>query len=98
MKRVAIFLAIIGVLLGLIASLFTVYEVAGGWGLFVGLLLFPLTFAYLSFYTLFTDGSWNLLLLNYGSLAVSWILLSIADKPQEKPALGNRLNLQLSRW
>ena len=85
MKRVAIFIAIAGLILGLTASLFVVYEIAGGWGVLLGLLLFPLTFAYLPFYTLFADGSWNLLLLNYGSIAVSWILLSIADRAEEKP-------------
>jgi hypothetical protein len=85
MKRLAIFIAIAGVLIGLIASLFAVYEVAGGWGVLLGLLLFPLTFAYLPFYALLADGSWNLLLLNYGSIAVSWLLLSIADHREEKP-------------
>jgi len=85
MKRVAIFIAIAGVILGLTASLFAVYEIAGGWGVVLGLLLFPLTFAYLPFYTLFVDGSWDLLLLNYGSIAVSWILLYIADNKEEKP-------------
>jgi hypothetical protein len=85
MKRVAIFIAIAGALLGLTASLLAAYEIAGGWGVLLGLLLFPLTFAYLPFYTLFADGSWGLLLLNYGSIAVSWILLYIADKKEEKP-------------
>ena len=85
MKRVAIFIAIAGVILGLTASLLAVYEIAGGWGVVLGLLLFPLTFAYLPFYTLFADGRWDLLLLNYGSIAVSWILLYIADRAEEKP-------------
>ena len=51
----------------------------------LGLLLFPLTFAYLPLYTLFADGSWELLLINYGSIAVSWILLYVADNKEEKP-------------
>ena len=88
MKRLAILIAVAGVLIGLAASLFIVYEVAGVWGLLLGLLLFPLTFAYLPFYTLFADGSWSLLLLNYGSIAVSWILLYIADHRQEQPRLA----------
>ena len=85
MKRVAIFIAIAGALLGLTASLLAAYEIAGGWGVLLGLLLFPLTFAYLPFYTLFADSSWGLLLLNYGSIAVSWILLYVADNKEEKP-------------
>ena len=85
LKRFAIFIAIAGVVFGLAASLLAVYEIAGGWGLFLGVLVFPLTFAYLPFYTLFTDGSWNLLLLNYGTIAVSWILLYVADKREEPP-------------
>jgi hypothetical protein len=88
MKQLAIFIAIMGVLLGLIASLFVVYEVGGAWGVFVGLLLFPLTLAYLPFYTLLTDGNWNLLLFNYGSITLSWILLSIAEKQKQKPPLA----------
>ena len=88
MKRLAIFIAIMGVLLGLIASLFAAHEVGGVWGVFVGLLLFPLTLAYLPFYTLLTDGNWNLLFLNYGPITLSWILLSIADKPKQKLRLA----------
>jgi hypothetical protein len=84
MKRAAIFVAIAGVVLGLTASLFTVYEVAGIWGVILGLLIFPLTFAYLPFYLLFAEGNWSLLLLNYGSIAVSWSLLFLADRT-EKP-------------
>jgi hypothetical protein len=83
MKRAAIFVAIAGVVLGLTASLFIVYEVAGGWGLFVGLLLFPLTFAYLPFYVLFAEGNWSLLLINYGSIAISWVLLYLADRTEK---------------
>jgi hypothetical protein len=84
MKRVAIFIAIAGTFLGLTASLLAAHEIAGGWGVLLGLLLFPLTFAYLPFYTLFANGSWELLLLNHGSIAVSWILLYAADKKEEK--------------
>lgn len=85
MKRVAIFIAIAGVVLGLTASLFAVYEIAGGWGVLLGLLVFPLTFAYFPFYTLFADGKWGLLLLNYGSVALSWMLLYLADRTEKTP-------------
>ena len=85
MKRVAIFIAIAGVVLGLTASLFAVYEIAGGWGVLLGLLVFPFTFAYFPFYTLFAEGNWGLLLLNYGSVAVSWILLYLADRTVKTP-------------
>ena len=84
-NRAAIFLAIAGTLLGLTVSLFAAYEIAGEWGMLLGLLLFPLTFAYLPFYTLFADGSWGLLILNYGSIAVSWLLLYVADSKEKKP-------------
>lgn len=79
-RRLAIFVAIAGVVFGLVASSLVVYEIAGGGGVVLALLLFPLTFVYLPFYTLLAQGSWNLLLLNYGSLAVSWILLNIPDR------------------
>ena len=84
-KRVAIFIAIAGVLLGLAASVRVAYEIAGGGGVVVALLVFPLTFVYLPFYTLLVYGSWNLLLLNYGSIAVSWVLLNIPDKLEKPP-------------
>lgn len=85
MKRVAIFIAITGVVLGLTASLFAVYKIAGSWGVLLGLLVFPFTFAYFPFYALFADGNWGLLLLNYGSVAVSWILLYLADRTERTP-------------
>lgn len=85
MKRLAIFIAIAGVVVGLVASSLVVYEIAGGGGVLLALLLFPLTFVYLPFYTLLVQGSWNLLLLNYGSIAVSWILLNIPDKLENQP-------------
>lgn len=79
-RRLAIFIAIAGVVFGLVASSLVVYQIAGGGGVLLALLLFPLTFVYLPFYTLLVHGSWNLLLLNYGSIAVSWILLNIPDR------------------
>jgi hypothetical protein len=84
-KPLAIFIAIAGVVVGLSVSLRTVYEIAGGWGVALGLLVFPLTFAYIPFYMLLAHGSWNLLLLNYGSIAVSWGLLYFADKLEAAP-------------
>ena len=83
-KRVAIFIAIAGVVLGLTTSLFAVRESFGGWVTLLGLVFFPFTFAYFPFYTLFTDGNWNLLLLNYGSIAASWILLYIPEREKWK--------------
>ena len=85
MKRAAIFIAIAGVLIGLTASLFAVHEIMGIWGVILGILIFPLTFAYLPFYVLFAEGNWSLILLNYGSIAVSWILLHLADQKEKKP-------------
>jgi hypothetical protein len=84
-RRLAIFIAIAGVILGLVASSLVVYEIAGGGGVVLALLLFPLTFVYLPFYTLVVQGSWNLLLLNYGSIAMSWLLLSLQDRLEKKP-------------
>lgn len=85
MKRAAIFVAIAGVVLGLTASLITAYEVAGVWGVILGIIIFPLTFAYLPFYILFAEGNWSLLLLNYGSIAVSWVLLYLAGRTEKPP-------------
>jgi hypothetical protein len=84
-RRLAIFIAIAGVIFGLAASSLVVYEIAGGGGVVLALLLFPLTFVYLPFYTLLVQGSWNLLLLNYGSIAVSWILLNIPERRESQP-------------
>jgi hypothetical protein len=84
-RGVGIFIAIAGVLLGLALSVFVAYEIAGRWGVVVGILIFPFTFAYLPLYALFFYGSWNLLLVNYGSVAVGWILLSIAEKMEKQP-------------
>lgn len=84
-RRLAIFIAIAGVVFGLVASSLVVYEIAGGGGVVLALLLFPLTFVYLPFYTLLVQGSWNLLLLNYGSIAVSWILLNIPGRRESQP-------------
>jgi hypothetical protein len=78
-RRLAIFIALAGVVFGLLASSLVVYQIAGGGGVVLALLLFPLTFVYLPFYTLLAQGNWSLLLLNYGSIAVSWILLNIPD-------------------
>jgi hypothetical protein len=71
-------------------SVFVAYEIAGGWGLLLGILIFPLSFVYLPLYALFFYGSWHLLLTNYGTLAAGWILLLVAEnmeKPQPKLAI-----------
>ena len=88
MKRTATYIAIAGVLLGLAASLFVLYEFAGGRGVLAGLLLFPFTFTYLPLYALFSHGIWDLVMLNYGSITLSWILLYAADMKDEKPRLA----------
>jgi hypothetical protein len=83
-RKLGIIIAIAGIVIGLILSIFVAYEIAGGWGVVLGILIFPLMFAYLPLYALFFYGSWNLLLVNYGSVAVGWILLSVAET-MEKP-------------
>lgn len=72
-------IAIVGGVLGFVASLYIVFELAGIGGVLVGLFVFPLTFALVPFYTLFVFGTWNMLLLNYGSMVAGWILHGIAD-------------------
>lgn len=89
MKRAAILIATAGVVLGLTGSLFVLYQLAGGWGVFFGVLVFPLTFTYFPIYSLFAEGSWGLLLLNYGSVVLSWTLLSMAAQQEEEPHLAS---------
>jgi hypothetical protein len=84
-RNLGISIAIAGVVLGLALSIYVTLEIAGGWGVVLGILIFPLTFVYLPLYALIFHGSWNLVLLNYGSLALSWTLLSIAENMEEKP-------------
>lgn len=79
------FIAIVGVLLGFILALLVIYAVAGGGGVLLGLFVFPLTFGLVPFYTLFVYGSWNLLLINYGSLGVGWFLHWLADNLEKQP-------------
>jgi hypothetical protein len=88
MRGLGIIISIAGALLGLALSISVAYEIAGGWGLVLGILIFPLTFAYFPLYALFFYGSWNLLLINYGSVAAGWILLSIAEKMEKRPQLA----------
>jgi hypothetical protein len=85
----AILIAIAGVIVGLIASLSVAYEMAGSKGIIGALVLFPYTFAYFPIYTLLLYGSWNLLLLNYGSIALSWRLLVLADRKENLPSLAD---------
>jgi hypothetical protein len=87
-RNLGIFIALVGVLLGLALSIFVAKEIAGGWGVLLGILIFPLTFAYLPLYALFFYGNWSLLLVNYGSVAVGWILLSIANNMETPPQLA----------
>jgi len=82
-RGLGIFITVTGVLMGLALSIFVAYEIAGGWGVVLGILIFPLTFVYLPLYALFFYGSWNLLLVNYGSVALGWILLSVAENMEK---------------
>ena len=78
-------IAVAGGLIGLAVSLAVVYSELGGVvGLLVGLLLFPVTFSLVPFYTLLTDGSWNLLLINYGTILGAWVLDWIADELERR--------------
>lgn len=88
-RNLGIFIALAGVLVGLALSIFVANQIAGGWGVLLSILIFPLTFAYLPLYALFFYGNWSLLLVNYGSVVIGWILLSVAenmDLPQPQSA------------
>jgi hypothetical protein len=85
LRKLAAFIAIAGGLCGLTLSLPGMHDVFGSGGFLVGLFLFPYTFVYFPFYALFVDGSWNLLLINYGCLGVSWFLLSITEHREKQP-------------
>ena len=78
-------IAIAGGLLGFVLSLLVVYAIGGGGGVLLGLFIFPATFALVPFYTLFVYGSWNLLLINYGSMAAGLFLHRIADNMEKQP-------------
>jgi hypothetical protein len=85
LRGIAIFIATAGGLLNIVLSLLDLYEIFGGWAVVVGLLLLPFTWAYFPFYALVAHGSWNLLLITYGSLAVAWFLLEIVEKVETPP-------------
>ena len=87
LKRVAIFIVTLGGLLSLALSLIALNEMWGDWGVVLGLVLFPLTWAYFPLYALFASGSWYLFLLTYGSLALSWYLVEVANN-MEMPVRG----------
>jgi uncharacterized protein YraI len=78
------FVFIIGGLLGFVLSILVVSAVAGVGGVIASLFLFPLTFTLVPFYTLFVYGSWNLLLINYGSAIVAWTLYKIAENVDQR--------------
>jgi hypothetical protein len=88
LKRWALYIVIAGLLLGLAMSSFAIYQSLGGWGVLLGILLFPYTLVYFPLYTLLTHGNWTLLLLNYGSVAMGWVLLWIAEKKEPQPRLA----------
>jgi hypothetical protein len=85
LRNVATFITLACGLLGLILSLQIVHAMFGSQGVFYGIFLFPFVLAYFPFYTLFVYDSWTLFLLIYGSLAVSWVMLSIADYRDNLP-------------
>jgi hypothetical protein len=80
LRQAAISIAIGGGLLDVGLSLLVIHQIFGNWGVLVSLLFFPFTWGYFPFYTLFAYGSWNLLLITYGSISVSLGLLVIAEK------------------
>lgn len=79
------FIAFVGGLLGFVLSLIVIYAIAGGGGVLAGLTFFPLVFIFVPFYTLIVHGSWNLLLINYGSTIAGWVLHRMADKMEAEP-------------
>src|SRR5689334_5905733 len=87
LRQVAVFLALGGVIINLTLSLLALYRMFGDWGVFIGLVLFPLTWGYFPFYILFAHGSWILLLITYGSASVSLLLLEIAERMEPRPRL-----------
>jgi hypothetical protein len=87
LRQAAISIAIGGGLLDLGLSLLVIHQIFGNWGVLLSLLFFPFTWGYFPFYTLFAYGSWNLLLITYGSIAVSLCLMVIAEKLETRPTL-----------
>jgi SH3 domain-containing protein len=83
-RQAAISIAIAGGLLDLALSLLVIHKIFGNWGVLLSLLFFPFTWGYFPFYTLFAYRSWNLLLITYGSIAVSLCLLVIAEKMETR--------------
>jgi hypothetical protein len=79
------FIQIAGGLLGFVLSLLFLYSEFGGGAVIVGLFIFPATLGLLPLYALFVYGAWNLLLINYGSIAAGWVLHKIADGMDEQP-------------
>jgi Bacterial SH3 domain len=84
LRQAAISIAIGGGLLDLGLSLLVIYQIFGNWGVVLSLLFFPFTWGYFPFYALFAYGSWNLLLITYGSISVSLVLLVIAEKMETR--------------
>jgi uncharacterized protein YgiM (DUF1202 family) len=88
-------IAIVGGLLGFVLSFIVVYEVWDGGAVLLSLLFFPVVFALVPFFTLFVFGSWNLLLINYGSVAVYMVLHQIADAMEKAPAIASALKTEV---
>lgn len=79
-RSIGTVIGISGMLSGLVLSLFVVYEMLGGGATVLSLILFPLTFAVIPIYMLLVHGSWNLLLLSYGSIFVGQFLRYVAAR------------------
>ncbi len=84
LRQAAISIAIGGGLIDLGLSLLGIHQIFGNWGVLLSLLFFPFTWGYFPFYTLFAYGSWNLLLITYGSIALGLGLLVIAEKMETR--------------
>jgi hypothetical protein len=84
----AIVTAIAGGAIGLGLSLVLVHDHYGREGVLYGLLFFPFVLVYFPLYALLIYETWSLFLLTYGSIGLSWLLLSIADAGDQPPRLA----------
>jgi len=59
---------------GFFIEILIVYGLFGYWGVFVGLVIFPIVFAVIPFYALIASGNWFLLAFIYGGIPVAVLL------------------------
>jgi uncharacterized protein YraI len=85
LRGLGTFIQIAGGLFGFVISLLFVYVEFGGSALAPALIFFPVAFTLVPWYSLLVYGAWNLLLINYGSIATGWFLHWIANKIDEQP-------------